>query len=217
VHLIWVALTNSFVADWLLRLRVSNNINFFILESLALPRPKLDSEEARFLIQATLRLTCFTAEFAPLWEQLMGEAWQETSGVRDMQERARLRAEIDAVVANLYGLSEHDYAYILSTFPLLDRDQPALPDEPASFITRDLALLTFLQRRGIAPPTDIVAFFKKAGVDIRRRTGSIVDLAERVRFAIQELGAAAYVPSRREHNNDAEDTEEMEEEEDFDL
>ncbi len=28
---------------------------------------------------------------------------------------------------DLYGLSEADFAYILTTFPLLDRDQPALP------------------------------------------------------------------------------------------
>jgi hypothetical protein len=220
IHALWIALMNSFVVDWLLRFRVANHASFFLLESLAFPRPKLESEEAQCLIRATLRLTCFTPEFAPLWERMTGEAWQGTSGVRDVQERARLRAEIDAVVADLYGLSEHDYAYILSTFPLLDRDQPALPGEPASSITRDLALLTLLWRRGIAPPTDIVAFFKEAGVDLRRCTGSMLDLEERVRCAIEDAGAVAYVPSQRERDNEhsIDDIEEIEEdEEDFDL
>ncbi len=66
IHLLWVALTNSFVADWLLRLRVSYNINFFVLESLALPRLKVDSQEAMVLIQATVRLTCVTPDCCSL-------------------------------------------------------------------------------------------------------------------------------------------------------
>jgi hypothetical protein len=52
-NLLWVSLTNSFVADWLLRLIVSNNVTFSILGSLALPRPKVESPEAQSLIQIT--------------------------------------------------------------------------------------------------------------------------------------------------------------------
>ena len=51
------------------------------------------------------------------------------------------------------------------------------------------------------PPTDIVAFFAEAGVDISgvtdravAETGPIRDLRERVRLA-RELGAIAYVPT----------------------
>ena len=74
------------------------------------------------------------------------------------------------------------------------------------------------QRRGITPTQDIVTFFAETGVDIRQRTGSIVDLPERVRVA-QDLGAVAYLPSRRERedSNNGNDSNDGEQEElDFD-
>ena len=144
------------------------------------------------------------------------------------------RAVIDALIADLFELTPADYAYILSTFPLLDRDQPPLPHDyrlrptnkgldhrPISFITRDLALLAYLDYLagrlevkpdparvsricpdGVPePPTDIVAFFAQAGVDIAgtsdravAETGPIRDLRQRVALA-RELGAVAYVPT----------------------
>ena len=42
---------------------------------------------------------------------------------RDTGDRAQLRAEIDAYVAHLYGLSRDDFAYILDTFPVLKRKE----------------------------------------------------------------------------------------------
>lgn len=42
---------------------------------------------------------------------------------RDTGDRAQLRAEIDAFVAHLYGLSRDDFAYILDTFPVLRRKE----------------------------------------------------------------------------------------------
>jgi hypothetical protein len=130
----------------------------------------------------------------------MGQTWRETDAASDPRERAQLRAEIDALVADLYGLSESDFAYILSTFPLLDRDWPALPGEPKSYITRDMALLELFKLRGKTPPDDIVAFQREAGVDaasgLAAITGEVRSLAERVRLAV-EAGAIAYVPSGR--------------------
>ena len=38
-------------------------------------------------------------------------------------DRAQLRAEIDAYVAHLYGLSRDDFAYILDTFPVLKKKE----------------------------------------------------------------------------------------------
>jgi hypothetical protein len=144
------------------------------------------------------------------------------------------RAWTDAVLAEVFELTPHQYAYILSTFPLLDRDQPPLPHDyrirptnkglerkPISFITRDLALLTYFDYlagrleikrdpervaricpEGVPdPPTDIVEFFAQAGVDIGGKTeyavasnGPFRDLRERVAKA-RELGAVAYVPT----------------------
>ena len=44
---------------------------------------------------------------------------------RDRGDRAQLRAEIDAYVAHLYGLSREDFSYILDTFPVLKRKEIA--------------------------------------------------------------------------------------------
>lgn len=144
------------------------------------------------------------------------------------------RSVSDAVVTELFELTPHEYAYILSTFPLLDRDQPPLAHDyriratnkgtewrKISFITRDLALLTYfdyladrldvkpdperVQRicpDGVPdPPEDIVTFFAEAGVDIDGKTDYAVaatgphrNLRERVAKA-NELGAIAYIPT----------------------
>jgi hypothetical protein len=141
---------------------------------------------------------------------------------------------LDALVAELFELTPAEFAYILSTFPLLDRDQPPLTHDyrlrptnkgldrrPISFVTRDLALLTYFDylagRLDVKPdpsrvsricpggvpepPSDIVAFFAEAGVDISgttdravAETGPVRDLRERVTLA-RELGAVAYVPT----------------------
>jgi hypothetical protein len=56
--------------------------------------------------------------------------WNHNCGVherladrRDTGDRAQLRAEIDAYVAHLYGLSRDDFAYILEKFPVLRRKE----------------------------------------------------------------------------------------------
>ena len=40
-------------------------------------------------------------------------------GATDPVERGRLRAELDGLIAHLYGLTEEEFAYILTTFPLV--------------------------------------------------------------------------------------------------
>ena len=40
-------------------------------------------------------------------------------GATDPAERAHLRAELDGLVAHLYGLTESEFAHILGTFPLV--------------------------------------------------------------------------------------------------
>ena len=40
-------------------------------------------------------------------------------GATDPAERARLRAEIDGLVAHLYGLTDEEFLHILATFPLV--------------------------------------------------------------------------------------------------
>ena len=69
-----------------------------------------------------MRIRCFPCtrpEFADLWQAVMGEAWTPASGVTDPVARRRLRDEIDALVAHLYGLRRGEFAHILGAFPLV--------------------------------------------------------------------------------------------------
>jgi hypothetical protein len=43
-------------------------------------------------------------------------------GATDQAERAKLRAELDGIIANLYGLTEEEFAHVLSTFPLVKQE-----------------------------------------------------------------------------------------------
>ena len=67
-------------------------------------------------------LTCTRAEFAGLWQAVMGEAWTPASGVIDPVARQQLHNELDELVAHLYGLSRGQFAHILGAFPLVFPD-----------------------------------------------------------------------------------------------
>ncbi|WP_414624761.1 hypothetical protein [Calothrix sp. CCY 0018] len=41
------------------------------------------------------------------------------NGVTEETQRAQLRAELDGIIAHLYGLTEGEFGYILSTFPIV--------------------------------------------------------------------------------------------------
>lgn len=214
--LAWLCVVNSFIWDWMIRQKVSNTLNFFLVGGIPMPRLNAAELGVRPLVSSAARLSCFTSDMADLWNGLAQEytdelsyPWTPDKATTDPRNRAELRARIDALVAELYGISLAEYALILSTFPLLDRDQPALEGDvfirmtkkgekvtPRSFITRDKALLTYFDLKGETPPDDIVSFFRDAGVDISRQTGPIRNLRERVRMAEEELGAVAYVPTK---------------------
>ena len=90
-------------------------------------------EAAEFWYPSTMPIDSYgPAHEQELRKRLRGEAasltreWSPHCGVhdrlpdrRDTGDRAQLRAEIDAYVAHLYGLSRDDFAYILDTFPVL--------------------------------------------------------------------------------------------------
>jgi hypothetical protein len=108
---------NSFVFDFLLRQRVSANITMFYIYQL--PVPRLTEKDPAFkpIVSRAAKLICMTPEFDDLAREVgLGS---HAEGVTDPAARAALRAELDGLVAHLYGLTEDEFAYILTTFPLV--------------------------------------------------------------------------------------------------
>lgn len=135
--LLLAAFFNSFVLDYAIRLKISRNMNMFYIYQL--PVPRLTSEDQAFapIVERAARLICITPEFDDLAREVGLK--DHTEGAPDPQGRARLRAELDGMIAHLYGLTEDEFAHILSTFPLA-------PDE-----VKDAALEQF---RRFAPTPD---------------------------------------------------------------
>lgn len=111
------ALLNSLVADWMTRQKVTSHVNMFY--AYQLPVPRITEADAAFapIVQRAARLICTTREFDALAEEVGLGSHED--GATDETERARLRAELDGVIAHLYGLTEDEFRHILATFPLI--------------------------------------------------------------------------------------------------
>jgi hypothetical protein len=122
-RLVAVSLFNSFCCDWLIRQRITNTLSFFFVYQL--PIPRLTSKDASFrpLVERAARLIGTAPEFDELLQDVFGpKATHQTHGGYDPKERQTLRAEIDALVARTYALTEDEFAHILSTFPLVPEE-----------------------------------------------------------------------------------------------
>ncbi|MBK9388588.1 MAG: hypothetical protein IPN34_27565 [Planctomycetes bacterium] len=194
-----LAVLNSFVADFVLRLRAGAHVNW--VQAAALVVPRADSivhraRSARPPLRAARRHALSSPELLSFGAG--ARTWQVAGGPPGRQTRRRdATAEIDAEVATRTA-SVPEFAYVLSTFPLLDRDQPALPGDafvtdggprsrtgtrgvdwdetedgivelsPRSFVTRDLALFTYMKRKSFPIPDDLERFYRdQVGLDPR--------------------------------------------------
>src|SRR5699024_3603518 len=120
---LFLALANSLPVDWIIRRLITTSVNFFVLNTLPLPRISLRSDTANKLIGLARSITA--AEGEPNL---------------DLRQVAQWRAELDAEVARSWGISCEDMRLVMEDFPLLDRRQPILAGELRSTITRDLVI-----------------------------------------------------------------------------
>jgi hypothetical protein len=120
-RLFLAAILNSFVFDFQLRQKVSANVSFFYIYQLSVPH--LTNTEATFrqLVDRASRLVGTSPEYDDLIKEIFGaKATHKTHAITDPFARQTLRAEIDALVARLYDLTEVEFAHVLGTFPLVD-------------------------------------------------------------------------------------------------
>jgi len=129
-----VALFNSFTLDYLVRQRVAGyHITLSVLMALPIPQASVDHYWVRALAVRAARLICTTPEFDEAARSAGLQGHKE--GASEPAERARLQAEIDGLVAHIYGLTEQEFTHVLSTFPLV----PAPHTTAARNAYRDVA------------------------------------------------------------------------------
>ena len=120
---------NSLAFDYVARQKVpGNNFTLYILEQLPVIAPqayrrRLGHITAADLIRDhVLRLTYTSHDMAPFARDLNHHgppfSWDE-------EDRRHLRARLDALYFHLYGIDRDDAAYILSTFPIIQRQDQA--------------------------------------------------------------------------------------------
>ena len=93
-----LALLNSLVANYLVRLQVTTHVTTALIARLPVPRPAADSDAYRTLISLARTL--------------------ERDGLANIS----AYAELNALVARLYGLTPRLFEHIVGTFPLLAPD-----------------------------------------------------------------------------------------------
>ncbi len=115
--LILSALANSYICDWLLRKKVDTTINKnFVFQ---LPMPRLTNGDRFFdsIVHRAAQLICTAPEYDDLAAEVGLGSHQ--NGMTDPAGRAKLRAELDGIIAHIYGLTAAEFAYVLTTFPLV--------------------------------------------------------------------------------------------------
>ncbi|MDP9340674.1 MAG: hypothetical protein M3Q23_00920 [Actinomycetota bacterium] len=107
---------DSLPFDWQARRFVETHLNFYVLDLLCFP--PADETNVEGIARRAARLSCVDDRFAEF-----AAACSVECGPLAPHERDRLRAEIDALVAQAYGLAEDDLEVIFADFT-----QNAVPD-----------------------------------------------------------------------------------------
>ena len=107
----------SFIFDFLLRQSVTTNLTTFFVYNTPVPKVAENDPIYQQVVQRGAMLTCTTPEFDALAKGVGIKSHKH--GVADEEGRAKLRAELDGLVAHLYGLSESEFAHVLKAFPLV--------------------------------------------------------------------------------------------------
>ena len=133
---------NAFALDYAARQKIQgNHLSWYLVEQLpilpleAFARP-IGATSAEAIIRDHVLRLSYTAHDLKAFAEDMGH--QGAPFAWDAEERLHLRARLDALFFLLYGLNRDDAAYILSTFPIIQREEEA--QFAGRFRSRDLIL-----------------------------------------------------------------------------
>ena len=126
---IWLACLNSFAFDFVARQKVQGqHLTWYTIEQFPVLTPDAyhrrfgDRTAADLVRHHVLRLTYTSHDMAPFARDL---GYDGPPFPWDEEQRRHLRARLDALYFHLYGLSRDAAAYILSTFPIIHRQDQA--------------------------------------------------------------------------------------------
>ena len=91
------AVFNSYAMDWLLRLKIQRNLNMFLIYQLPVPRLRSNDKRSLLIAQRAGRLICTAREFDGLAKSV--DLRDHRDGASDPTARARMRAELDGLLA----------------------------------------------------------------------------------------------------------------------
>jgi hypothetical protein len=132
---------NSFIFDYIARQKVpATHLTWYTIEQLPVIPPETFEQPlgkttvAEFIKDHVLHLTYTAWDMQPFAKD-MGYGGEPF--IWDEEDRRHRKAKLDALFFILYDISEEDADYILSTFPIVKRQDEA---EHGSYLTRDLIL-----------------------------------------------------------------------------
>ena len=141
VQVLLVANLNAVCLDFIARQKIhGTSLNWFIVEQLPViapvdyDRPFGDKTTRELVRDHVLRLTYTAHDMAPFARDL---GYDGPPFIWDEEERRHLRARLDALYFHLYGLDREDATYVLSTFPIIRREDKK---QFGRYRTRDLIL-----------------------------------------------------------------------------
>jgi len=110
-------IVNSMIFDFLIRTRISMNLNFFYVYQTPVPAT-INDDTANQIIQISVRLSCTDDRFKEF-----ASAFGVECGPLSMKERIELTAKLNALVAKHYGLNREQLEVILQSFEGFEEDK----------------------------------------------------------------------------------------------
>ena len=108
---------NSFPVDFILRHKVSSNINNFYIMELPIPRYDENNKLHKKISINAIKLIC-----APKQYDAMTDHMDVISFITDPERRQAIMAQSNAVSAKIYNLTKQELKTVLDNFPIVDND-----------------------------------------------------------------------------------------------
>lgn len=118
----YLGIFNSLTFDYILRSKISSNLNFFYIQQMQVGYYKKGDELDYEIAIRVGKLVCLNPESAELWNSSFKLKWSKDLLPKDAKDIDNLRAELDSLVAIKYNLKYEYLDHITKTFPVVSDD-----------------------------------------------------------------------------------------------